>query len=66
MTNDEKALLYDDLIRESDRLQRTNSKLKSQYPVSVPPNVQKEINENNKKIDIVVKKLEKLLRDNNV
>jgi hypothetical protein len=62
MTNDEKALLYDDLLRESDRLQRVNSKLKSEYVTNIPPNVQNIIDENNAKIAVLVNRLENLLR----
>lgn len=62
MNNQEKAQLYDELIRESDILQRQNSKLKSEYTVNVPPQVQKQIDENDKKIAILVQKLENLLR----
>ena len=32
MTNEQKAMVYDDCIRESERLQRINSKFKSDYP----------------------------------
>ena len=62
MTNQEKAILYDNLLRESDALQRINSKLKSEYVVNIPDNVQKIIDGNNQKIAGLVVRLETLLR----
>ena len=62
MTNQQKAEIYDNLIRESDFLQRTNSKLKSEYVTHIPPHIQNQINANNKKIADLVIKLENLLR----
>ena len=62
MTKEEKAQIYDNLIRESDILQRTNSRLKSEYVGNIPPNIQTQIDENNKKIALLVGKLENLLR----
>jgi hypothetical protein len=62
MTNQDKAIAYDDLLRESDTLQRANSKLKSQYVVNVPNDIQQIIDANNAKIQILVGKLENLMR----
>ncbi len=62
MTNAEKAVLYDDLIRESDRLQRLISKLKSEYAPNIPAHIEKEINENNAKLSFIIGKVEDLLR----
>ena len=62
MTNQNKALLYEQYVRESDILQRQNSKLKSEYVVNIPPNIQKTIDENDAKIAILVGKLESLFR----
>jgi hypothetical protein len=62
MNNQEKALIYDQCIRDSDRLQRENSKLKSEYPINIPNDVQKIIDSNNAKIAVIVKKLENLFR----
>ncbi len=62
MTNEQKAVMYDDLLRESDRLQRINSKLKSEYVTDIPPHVQRVIDENNAKIALLVSRLETLLR----
>lgn len=60
MTTAEKAIMYDNLLHESDRLQRINSKLKSDHTGNIPPNVQSQIDENDKKIHFLVKKLESL------
>lgn len=62
MNNQEKAAIYDECIRESDNLQRINSKLKSEYVTNIPPNIQQIIDENNRKISILVKRVEDLLR----
>lgn len=62
MTNAEKGKLYDDYIFESDKLQRINSKLKSEFPIEMPEDKQKIITENNAKIDILVQKLNNLYR----
>ena len=62
MKNEEKAMEYDRLIYESDNLQRINSKYKSEYAGNIPPNIQKEIDDNNRKISIIVSNLENLLR----
>jgi hypothetical protein len=60
MTNEQKAIVYDDCIRESERLQRINSKIKSEHTTNIPQNLQEEIDRNNVKIDLLVKKLESL------
>ena len=62
MTNNEKAAIYDELIRESDALQRINSRLKSQYVINIPPDVQETIDNNKKRIDIITRKFEDLLK----
>ena len=63
MTREEKAVLYDSYIRESDRLQRENSKIKSEYVFNIPPNLQEIIDRNNARLDVLVKSLEKLFID---
>lgn len=60
MTNEQKAIIYDDCIRESEQLQRKISKLKSEYTTNIPQNLQEEIDKNNVRIDFLVKKLESL------
>ena len=62
MNDQDKALIYDQCIRDSDRLQRENSKLKSEHPINVPNDVQKIIDGNDTKIAVIVKKLENLFR----
>ena len=62
MNTEEKAQIYDSLIRESDILQRANSRLKSEYVGNIPPNIQAQIDANNAKIAILVGRLEDLLR----
>jgi hypothetical protein len=60
MTQQEKAIVYDQLIRESDKIQRDNSKLKSEYVTNIPPHIQKVIDENNARIAVLVGRLESL------
>ena len=62
MTQDEKAKVYDECLRQSDILQRTNSKLKSEYFNNMPPDIQKIIDENERKIAMLVQRLENLFR----
>jgi hypothetical protein len=62
MDNNEKALIYDECIRESDRLQRENSKIKSENPVNVPYHLQGILDKNNKRISELVVKLESLFK----
>lgn len=63
MTREDKARLYDEYIRESDRLQRENSKIKSEYVFNIPPNMQEIIDRNNARLDVLVKNLERLYLD---
>jgi len=63
MTNDEKAVIYDECIRESDHLQRENSKIKSEYAGNIPPHLQDVINNNDRRIAYLVKRLEDLFQD---
>ena len=60
MTNNEKGLVYDNCLRESDRLQRENSKIKSDYVGNIPQEQQDILNKNNKRISELVKTLENL------
>jgi hypothetical protein len=62
MTNQEKAIIYDQLIFESDKLQRENSKLKSQYVGNIPQDVQLVIDRNNARIAVLVGRLESLFQ----
>jgi hypothetical protein len=60
MTNEEKSIIYDECLRESDYLQRRNSKLKSEYVGNIPTEIQNEINGNTTRIEFLVKRLESL------
>lgn len=60
LNNSEKAILYDDYLAESDKLQRINSKLKSEYTGNIPPHIMDEINQNDNKISNIVMKLHEL------
>ena len=62
MTQEEKAQAYDNYIREGDRLQREISRLKSQYPITMPDNEQKIIENNQKKLNELQVKLQNLLK----
>lgn len=62
LTQAQKAAYYDDLLHQSDILQRRNSKLKAEYIINVPQQVENEIKDNNRKIHELVLKLEALVR----
>ena len=63
MNNADKAQIYDECLRESDNLQRINSKIKSDYTGNIPPHLQQQINNNNARIATLVLKLENLFKD---
>jgi len=63
MNREDKARLYDEYVRESDILQRENSKIKSEYVFNVPQNMQEILDRNNSRLDVLVKNLEKLYID---
>jgi hypothetical protein len=60
MTQEQKAIVYDECLRESDALQRANSRMKSENAGNVSPELQKVIDKNNKRISELVAKLESL------
>jgi hypothetical protein len=62
MDNNTKAIIYDECIRESDKLQRENSKIKSENPFNIPPHLQEILDKNNKRISELVIKLESLFK----
>ena len=62
MNNEEKARVYDECIRESDLLQRENSKIKSHNVGNMPQHLQEVINKNDKRISELVRILEGLFR----
>jgi len=61
MTTQDKADLYDAYIHENDRLQRIVSRIKSEYAGNIPPDKQKEINETEARIAVIIGKVEKLV-----
>ena len=62
MDNLQKAQIYDECLRQSDALQRQNSKFKSEYAGNIPQNIQEQINRNDKQIATLVQKLENLFK----
>lgn len=62
MTNEQKAAIYDDCLRESDMLQRQNSKIKSEHAGNIPAHLQEVINKNEARISVLVGKLESLFK----
>jgi len=62
MTDEQKAIVYDECLRESDRLQRANSKIKSEHAGNITPELQKILDKNNKRISELVTKLESLFQ----
>lgn len=60
MSNEEKAIIYDQCVRESDVLQRANSKIKSENAGNIPPHLQQVLDENDRKINILVERLKSL------
>jgi hypothetical protein len=60
MEQENKAIIYDECLRESDYLQRANSKIKSEYAGNIPPEQQLILDRNNERINLLVKKLENL------
>jgi len=62
MNNEQKALIYDECLHESDKLQRINSKIKSEHVTNIPQHLQEEINRNDARIAFLVKKLEGLFQ----
>ena len=63
MNREEKARLYDEYVRESDRLQREISKIKAEHIFDIPMDKQEIINKNNAMIEVLVKNLERLYMD---
>jgi hypothetical protein len=62
MNNQDKAIVYDNCLRESDVLQRANSKMKSEYAGNIPQQIQEQIDRNDKRIAELVAKLESLFK----
>jgi hypothetical protein len=63
MTNQEKALMYDAIVAEGDKLNREKSKLKSQNAgINITPEVEKQISEIDKRLDLLQNRLNELIR----
>ena len=62
MTNDQKAAIYEECLRESDALQRQNSKIKSEFAGHIPPHLEEQIRKNDARIAVLVGKLEGLFK----
>lgn len=62
MKNSEKAIAYDNYIRESDFLQREISHLKSTYAPNIPQHIMDKIKINEKRISVIVGKVEELFK----
>lgn len=60
--NEEKAALYDQYVRNGNRLEREISKLKADYVTNIPPNIQEQIDNKKVELDFWQKKLEELYR----
>tara|TARA_R100000908_G_scaffold60850_1_gene38471 strand:- start:1004 stop:1195 length:192 start_codon:yes stop_codon:yes gene_type:complete len=59
MINKDKGELYDKYIAEVDIIQRQISKLKSEYVVNIPENIQKDI----EKKQLMINEYERLLKN---
>jgi len=57
MDNNEKANLYDQYVREANRLQSEITSLKAKYVLNIPEEIQKKINFKNQRINELEKKL---------
>ena len=61
MNRESKAMLYDELIRKGDALMRENSRLNSMYPINVPEDVKKTMEQNKMRLVELEKQLNKLI-----
>lgn len=62
MTNEEKAVIYDDCVRQMEYLQRQISQIKSHHVTNVPDDQQKIITENERKIALLTGRIESLFK----
>lgn len=63
MTNQEKALMYDAIVSEGDKLNREKSKIKSQNAgINMTPENEKKIAEIDKRLVILEARLNELVR----
>lgn len=63
MTNEQKAMIYEQCVRESDVLQREISHLKSMYAGNIPPDVDRQIKDKEYRISILVGRVESLFKN---
>jgi hypothetical protein len=63
MTNQEKALMYEAIIAEGDKLNREKSKIKAQNAgINMSPENQKAVSEIDKRLNILEARLNELIR----
>ena len=63
MTNQEKALMYEVIIAEGDKLNREKSKIKAQNAgINMSPENQKAVSEIDKRLNILEARLNELIR----
>ena len=63
MTNQEKALMYEVIIAEGDKLNREKSKIKAQNAgINMSPENQKVISEIDKRLNLLEARLNELIR----
>tara|TARA_R110000803_G_scaffold74903_4_gene139074 strand:+ start:7097 stop:7285 length:189 start_codon:yes stop_codon:yes gene_type:complete len=62
MNNEEKGRLYEHYLAQAVVFERKNSTLKSHNVINIPDNIQKEINDNQTKIDNLQRKLNDLFK----
>lgn len=60
MNTEEKGRLYEHYVTQAGLLERKNSTLKSHNVINTPDNIQKEINDNQAKIDNFQRKINDL------
>lgn len=60
--NENKAMAYDNIVRQADRLQREISQLKAQYPINMPIEMQEKVEHNQTQLVILENKLKDLYR----
>lgn len=63
MTNQEKALMYEAIIAEGDKLNREKSKIKAQNAgINMSPENQKAVSEIDKRLNLLEARLNELIR----
>lgn len=63
MTNQEKAIMYDSIVREGDTLNREKSRIKAENAgINISPEKQKRLVEIDKRLNILENRLNELVR----